>query len=115
MSPASAEYRIGITYQNLQNEFIIGISKAAQAKAKELGVTLIQADGQGKAEVQICQHGCAPSPGAHRAQSHQSDPHRRSARTHRGRLRLLQGTTNPRECDQSNQISIQGGYCGYVG
>lgn len=55
MSPALAEYRIGITYQNLQNEFIVGIAAAVQEKAKELGVTLIEGDGQGKAEVQISQ------------------------------------------------------------
>jgi len=47
--------KIGITYQNLQNEFILGIADAAKLKAKELGVTLIENDGQGKAENQISQ------------------------------------------------------------
>lgn len=55
MSPASAGYRIGVSYQNLQNEFIVNIAKAVEAKAKDLDVTLIESDGQGKAEVQISQ------------------------------------------------------------
>jgi inositol transport system substrate-binding protein len=49
------EYRIGITYQNLQNEFIIYIQEGVKAKAKELGVKLVENDGQGKAETQISQ------------------------------------------------------------
>lgn len=52
---AEKKYRIGITYQNMQNEFIINIQDAARAKAKALGVELIEADGQGKAEIQIAQ------------------------------------------------------------
>ncbi|MBS1183514.1 MAG: rhizopine-binding protein [Proteobacteria bacterium] len=55
MSPASAGYRIGVSYQNLQNEFIVNIAKAVEEKAGELDVTLIESDGQGKAEVQISQ------------------------------------------------------------
>ena len=46
---------IGVTYQNLQNEFIINIQDAIRAKAKELNVDLVEADGQGKAENQIAQ------------------------------------------------------------
>lgn len=46
---------IGVTYQNMQNEFILNIQDALRAKAKELGVELIEADGQGKAENQISQ------------------------------------------------------------
>ncbi len=46
---------IGITYQNLTNEFILHIADAVEAKAKELGVELIALDGQGKAETQISQ------------------------------------------------------------
>jgi inositol transport system substrate-binding protein len=46
---------IGVSYQNLQNEFIINIQDAMRAKARELGVDLIEADGQGKAENQIAQ------------------------------------------------------------
>jgi inositol transport system substrate-binding protein len=47
--------KIGVTYQNLQNEFIINIQDKLKAKAKEMGVELIEADGQGKAENQIAQ------------------------------------------------------------
>jgi len=46
---------IGITYQNLQNEFVINIQDAVRNKAKELNVKLIEVDGQGKAENQISQ------------------------------------------------------------
>jgi inositol transport system substrate-binding protein len=46
---------IGISYQNLQNEFIINLQDAVRKKAKELNITLIEADGQGKAENQISQ------------------------------------------------------------
>jgi len=46
---------IGVSYQNLQNEFIINLQDAVRKKAKELNVTLVEADGQGKAENQISQ------------------------------------------------------------
>lgn len=46
---------IGISYQNLQNEFIINIQDAVRAEAKKLDVDLVEADGQGKAENQISQ------------------------------------------------------------
>ena len=46
---------IGISYQNLQNEFIINIQDAVRAEAKKLNVDLIESDGQGKAENQISQ------------------------------------------------------------
>lgn len=46
---------IGISYQNLQNEFIINIQDAVRAKAKELNIELIELDSQGKAENQISQ------------------------------------------------------------
>lgn len=46
---------IGITYQNLQNEFIINIQDAVRAEAKKLDVNLVESDGQGKAENQIAQ------------------------------------------------------------
>jgi inositol transport system substrate-binding protein len=54
---SSGEHRItiGISYQNLQNEFIINIQDAVRAEAKKLNVNLIEADGQGKAENQISQ------------------------------------------------------------
>ena len=46
---------IGISYQNLQNEFIINIQDAVRSKAKELNIELIELDSQGKAENQISQ------------------------------------------------------------
>ena len=48
-------YTIGISYQNLQNEFILNIQNAVREKAKELNVKLIEVEGQGKAENQISQ------------------------------------------------------------
>jgi inositol transport system substrate-binding protein len=47
--------KIGVTYQNLQNEFIINIQDKLRARAEEMGVELIEVDGQGKAENQIAQ------------------------------------------------------------
>lgn len=46
---------IGISYQNLQNEFIINIQDAVQAEAKKLNVNLIESDGQGSADNQYSQ------------------------------------------------------------
>ena len=46
---------VGITYQNLQNEFIINIQDAVREKAKKLDIELIELDSQGKAENQISQ------------------------------------------------------------
>jgi inositol transport system substrate-binding protein len=46
---------IGVSYQNLQNEFIINIQDAMRAEAKKLNVDLVESDGQGKAENQIAQ------------------------------------------------------------
>ena len=46
---------IGISYQNLQNEFIINIQDAVRAEAKKMDVDLVESDGQGKAENQISQ------------------------------------------------------------
>lgn len=55
-SPSGAHrLTIGISYQNLQNEFIINIQDAVRAEAKKLKVNLIESDGQGKAENQISQ------------------------------------------------------------
>jgi inositol transport system substrate-binding protein len=53
--PAETRFTIGISYQNLQNEFVINIQDAVRAKAKELNIRLIEVDGQGKAENQISQ------------------------------------------------------------
>jgi inositol transport system substrate-binding protein len=46
---------VGVTYQNLVWEFPAKIQKAIQARAKELNVKLIEADGEGKPEKQIAQ------------------------------------------------------------
>lgn len=46
---------IGITYQNLQNEFIINIQDAVRAEAKKLNVNLLESDGQGSADNQYSQ------------------------------------------------------------
>jgi inositol transport system substrate-binding protein len=54
-SPAQHRITVGISYQNLQNEFIINIQDAVRAEAKKLNVDLVEADGQGKAENQISQ------------------------------------------------------------
>lgn len=49
------DYTIGVTYQNLQNEFVINIQDALRKRAEELNVRLIEVDGQGRAENQISQ------------------------------------------------------------
>ena len=54
-SETAHKITIGISYQNLQNEFIINIQDAVRAEAEKMGVNLIEADGQGKAENQIAQ------------------------------------------------------------
>lgn len=51
----SNQIKIGVSYQNLQNEYIVNVQKAVQAQAKSAGVKLIEADGQGKSEKQISQ------------------------------------------------------------
>jgi inositol transport system substrate-binding protein len=53
--PKDYKYTIGISYQNLQNEFILNIQDAVRKRAKELKVKLIEVEGQGKAENQISQ------------------------------------------------------------
>ena len=47
------DVKIGVSFQNMQNEFIIYMSDALRAKAKTLGVALVESDGQGKAENQV--------------------------------------------------------------
>jgi inositol transport system substrate-binding protein len=54
-SPGPHRITIGITYQNLQNEFVLDIQTAVRAEAKKLDVDLVEADGQGQAENQISQ------------------------------------------------------------
>lgn len=45
----------GVSYQNLQNEFIINIQDAVRKRSKELNIELIELDAQGKAENQVSQ------------------------------------------------------------
>ncbi|MGH7941555.1 MAG: substrate-binding domain-containing protein [Limisphaerales bacterium] len=54
-APTTKQITIGITYQDLQDEFIIRIQDAVRAEAKKLHVNLIESDGQGNAENQISQ------------------------------------------------------------
>lgn len=54
-TPQAHRITVGISYQNLQNEFIINIQDAVRAEATKLDVDLVEADGQGKAENQISQ------------------------------------------------------------
>lgn len=46
---------IGVSYQDLQNEFVVKIQHAIRAEAKKLNLKLIELDGQGKAEKQVNQ------------------------------------------------------------
>ena len=46
---------IGVSYQNLQNEFIINLQDAIRKEAKKEDIDLIESDSQGKAENQISQ------------------------------------------------------------
>ena len=55
INPNEYTYTIGISYQNLQNEFILNIQDAVRKHAKELNIRLIETEGQGKAENQISQ------------------------------------------------------------
>lgn len=50
---ATHRITIGVSYQNLQNEFIINIQEAIRDEANKLNVVLVEADGQGNAESQI--------------------------------------------------------------
>lgn len=52
-SVSAKDLKIGVSFQNMQNEFIIYMSDALRAKAKSLGVELVESDGQGKAENQV--------------------------------------------------------------
>lgn len=54
-APQQHRATIGISYQNLQNEFIINIQDAVRAEAGKLNVDLVESDGQGQAENQISQ------------------------------------------------------------
>ncbi|MBI0579333.1 substrate-binding domain-containing protein [Neobacillus cucumis] len=47
--------KIGVLYQNLQNEYIVNLQDSIRKYAKTAGVQLIESDGEGKAENQISQ------------------------------------------------------------
>jgi inositol transport system substrate-binding protein len=47
--------KIGVLYQNLQNEYIVGLQDSIRKHAKSSGIELIESDGEGKAENQISQ------------------------------------------------------------
>jgi inositol transport system substrate-binding protein len=47
--------KIGVLYQNLQNEYIVGLQDSIRKYAKSSGVELIESDGEGMAENQISQ------------------------------------------------------------
>jgi len=49
------KYRIGVSYENLENEYVKELQKAIRQKAEELHVTIIEEDGRGKAENQVTQ------------------------------------------------------------
>lgn len=46
---------IGVSYQNLQNEYIVALQESLRKNAKDSGVKLVESDGLGKAENQISQ------------------------------------------------------------
>ncbi|WP_342046435.1 substrate-binding domain-containing protein [Bacillus sp. OTU530] len=52
---AKGKIKIGVLYQNLQNEYIVNLQDSIRQYAKSSGVELIESDGQGKAENQINQ------------------------------------------------------------
>jgi inositol transport system substrate-binding protein len=52
---AKGKLKIGVLYQNLQNEYIVGLQNSIRKYAKASGVDLIESDGEGKAENQISQ------------------------------------------------------------
>lgn len=49
----SGQITIGVSYQDLQNEFVIRLQDAIRAEAKKLNVNLVELDAQGHAEKQI--------------------------------------------------------------
>lgn len=52
---AQGKIKIGVLYQNLQNEYIVGLQDSIRKYAKSSGIELIESDGEGKAENQISQ------------------------------------------------------------
>ncbi|MBT2735003.1 substrate-binding domain-containing protein [Bacillus sp. ISL-7] len=51
----NGKIKIGVLYQNLQNEYIVGLQDSIRKHAKSSGIELIESDGEGKAENQISQ------------------------------------------------------------
>lgn len=54
-APAEGNMKIGVSYQNMTNEFITYMADAARDQADEMGVELVELDGQGSAEEQLKQ------------------------------------------------------------
>ena len=54
-SNSPRQITIGVSYQDLQNEFVIRLQDAIRAKAKELNIKLVELDAQGHAERQVSQ------------------------------------------------------------
>ena len=52
---AKGKLKIGVLYQNLQNEYIVNLQDSIRKYAKSADVQLIESDGEGKAENQISQ------------------------------------------------------------
>lgn len=55
IATAEEPIKVGVSYQNMANEFITYMADACRAKAEELGVELIELDGQGDASTQLKQ------------------------------------------------------------
>jgi inositol transport system substrate-binding protein len=51
----SGKIKIGVLYQNLQNEYIVNLQDSIRKHAKSSGIELVESDGEGKAENQISQ------------------------------------------------------------
>ncbi len=52
---AKGQITIGVSYQDLSNQFVIRLQNAIRAEAKKLNINLIELDGQGQSEKQIGQ------------------------------------------------------------
>lgn len=52
---ANGKIKIGVLYQNLQNEYIVNLQDSIRKYAKSANVQLVESDGEGKAENQISQ------------------------------------------------------------
>ncbi|THE13467.1 sugar ABC transporter substrate-binding protein [Bacillus timonensis] len=52
---AEGKVKIGVLYQNLQNEYIVNLQDSIRKYAESAGAELIESDGEGKAENQVSQ------------------------------------------------------------